>query len=62
MVSESGQVFTWGCNKEEQLDYGTSNSLFVECLVEPRSALQLLEIADSLDADDLGKHCEVFFP
>ncbi|KAM7524345.1 hypothetical protein LguiA_014247 [Lonicera macranthoides] len=29
-----------------------------ECLVEPRSALQLLEIADSLDADDLRKHCE----
>jgi hypothetical protein len=29
-----------------------------ECLVEPRSALQLLEIADSLGADDLRKHCE----
>lgn len=27
-------------------------------LVEPRSALQLLEIADSLEAHDLRKHCE----
>ena len=31
-----------------------------ECLVEPRNAIQLLEIADSLGADDLRKHCEVF--
>lgn len=29
-----------------------------ECLVEPRNALQLLEIADSLGADDLRRHCE----
>ncbi|XVF30771.1 hypothetical protein REPUB_Repub16aG0087400 [Reevesia pubescens] len=29
-----------------------------ECLVEPRNAIQLLEIADSLGADDLSKHCE----
>ncbi|KAL5835020.1 hypothetical protein ACOSQ4_014517 [Xanthoceras sorbifolium] len=29
-----------------------------ECMVEPRNALQLLEIADSLGADDLRKHCE----
>lgn len=26
MVSESGEVFTWGCNREGQLGYGTSNS------------------------------------
>lgn len=32
-----------------------------ECLVEPRNALQLLEIADSLEADNLKKHCEVWF-
>lgn len=32
-----------------------------EHLVEPRNALQLLEIADSLGADDLKKHCEVCF-
>lgn len=25
-VSEAGEVFTWGCNKEGQLGYGTSNS------------------------------------
>lgn len=30
-----------------------------ESIVEPRNALQLLEIADSLGADDLKKHCEV---
>lgn len=30
-----------------------------EFLVEPRNALQLLEIADSLEADELRKHCEV---
>lgn len=27
-----------------------------ECLVEPRNAMQLLEIADSLEADELRKH------
>lgn len=30
-----------------------------ESLVEPRNATQLLEIADSLEADNLRKHCEV---
>lgn len=30
-----------------------------QCLIEPRNALQLLEIADSLGADDLRRHCEV---
>lgn len=25
-VADSGEVFTWGCNKEGQLGYGTSNS------------------------------------
>ena len=30
-----------------------------EFLVEPRNALQFLEIADSLEADELRKHCEV---
>ncbi|KAK9290069.1 hypothetical protein L1049_008233 [Liquidambar formosana] len=38
VISESGEVFTWGCNKEGQLGYGTSNSAsnytprVVECL------------------------------
>lgn len=26
VVSDSGEVFTWGCNKEGQLGYGTSKS------------------------------------
>lgn len=26
VVSASGEVFTWGCNREGQLGYGTSNS------------------------------------
>lgn len=26
VVSELGEIFTWGCNKEGQLGYGTSNS------------------------------------
>ncbi|XP_030936054.1 ultraviolet-B receptor UVR8-like [Quercus lobata] len=30
-----------------------------ECLVEPQNAIQLLEIADSLEANDLRKHCEI---
>ncbi|EOA29778.1 hypothetical protein CARUB_v10012869mg [Capsella rubella] len=29
-----------------------------ECIVEPRNAIQLLEIADSLGAEDLKKYCE----
>ena len=32
-----------------------------EHLVEPRNAIQVLEIADSLGADDLKRHCEVCF-
>ena len=32
-----------------------------ENLVEPRNAIQLLEIADTLGAHDLRKYCEVFF-
>ncbi|XP_022862232.1 uncharacterized protein LOC111382473 [Olea europaea var. sylvestris] len=31
-----------------------------EHLVEPQNPIQLLEIADSLGADDLRKHCEVY--
>lgn len=26
VVSATGEVFTWGCNREGQLGYGTSNS------------------------------------
>lgn len=31
-----------------------------EFLVEPKNAIQLLEIADSLEAEDLRKHCELY--
>ncbi|GJN24614.1 hypothetical protein PR202_gb12367 [Eleusine coracana subsp. coracana] len=30
----------------------------IECLMEPKNAIQLLEIADSLEAKELKKHCE----
>lgn len=26
VVSGAGEIYTWGCNKEGQLGYGTSNS------------------------------------
>ena len=32
-----------------------------ESLVEPRNVIQMLEIADSLGAESLRKHCEVCF-
>nr|CAB3452005.1 unnamed protein product [Digitaria exilis] len=133
-VADTGEVFTWGCNKEGQLGYGTSNSasnciprmveylkgkvfrgvsaakyhtivlgvdgevftwghrlvtprrvviarclkkgsngemsktipslkslcekVAVEYLLEPKNAIQLLEVADSLEAKELKKHCE----
>lgn len=31
----------------------------IEFLLEPKSSIQLMEIADSLDAPELRKHCEV---
>lgn len=39
---------------------GLCEKVVAECLVEPRNALQLLEIADSLGADNLKKYCEVY--
>ena len=35
-IVEFGEVYTWGCNKEGQLGYGTSNfaSNYVPCAVE----------------------------
>lgn len=35
-VAEFGEVYTWGCNREGQLGYGTSNSAsnYVPCAVE----------------------------
>lgn len=33
----------------------------IECLMEPKNAIQLLEVADSLEAKELKKHCEVCY-
>lgn len=46
-------------NKEIPSLKSLCEKVAAEHLVEPRSALQLLEIADSLEAHDLKKHCEV---
>uniref|UniRef100_A0A803MWB3 RCC1-like domain-containing protein n=1 Tax=Chenopodium quinoa TaxID=63459 RepID=A0A803MWB3_CHEQI len=37
---------------------GLCEKVAAQCLVEPRNALQMLEIADTLDAGDLRKYCE----
>lgn len=37
---------------------GLCEKVAAQCLVEPRNALQMLEIADTLGADDLRKYCE----
>ncbi|KAJ0704627.1 putative regulator of chromosome condensation 1/beta-lactamase-inhibitor protein II [Helianthus annuus] len=47
-----------GENKEIPTLKSLCEKVAAEHLVEPRSALQLLEIADSLEAHDLRKHCE----
>ncbi|KAL8193297.1 hypothetical protein R6Q57_026878 [Mikania cordata] len=45
-------------NKEVPTLKSLCEKVAAEHLVEPRSALQLLEIADSLEAHDLRRHCE----
>ncbi|KAI3793689.1 hypothetical protein L1987_36309 [Smallanthus sonchifolius] len=45
-------------NKEVPTLKSLCEKVAAEHMVEPRSALQLLEIADSLEAHDLRKHCE----
>lgn len=47
-----------GENKQIPTLKSLCEKVAAEHLVEPRSALQLLEIADSLEAHDLRKHCE----
>lgn len=49
-----------GCRQVPSLK-SLCEKVAAECMVEPRNSLQLLEIADSLGAEDLRKHCEVFF-
>ncbi|KAL4355352.1 hypothetical protein GQ457_06G017050 [Hibiscus cannabinus] len=60
--SESSSITYVHTNDSEQKPVPSLKSLCenvaAECLVEPRNAIQLLEIADSLGADDLKKHCE----
>ncbi|KAG8478870.1 hypothetical protein CXB51_028722 [Gossypium anomalum] len=59
---ESSNITSAHKNDSEQKPIPSLKSLCekvaAECLVEPRNAIQLLEIADSLGADDLKKHCE----
>ncbi|TYG46696.1 hypothetical protein ES288_D11G277000v1 [Gossypium darwinii] len=59
---ESSSITSAHKNDSEQKPIPSLKSLCekvaAECLVEPRNAIQLLEIADSLGADDLKKHCE----
>ncbi|TYJ11165.1 hypothetical protein E1A91_A11G256400v1 [Gossypium mustelinum] len=59
---ESSSITSAHKNDSEQKPIPSLKSLCekvaAECLVKPRNAIQLLEIADSLGADDLKKHCE----
>uniref|UniRef100_A0A7N0RI69 RCC1-like domain-containing protein n=1 Tax=Kalanchoe fedtschenkoi TaxID=63787 RepID=A0A7N0RI69_KALFE len=45
-------------NKEAPSLKSLCEKVAAECIVEPRNAIQILEIADSLGADDLKKYCE----
>lgn len=51
VVSECGEVFTWGCNKEGQLGYGTSNSgsNYTPRLVEYLKGKLILTVAVAKD-------------
>ena len=46
-VAEFGEVYTWGCNREGQLGYGTSNSAsyYVPCVVESLKGQCLVEVS-----------------
>lgn len=46
-------------NKEVPSLKNICQKVAAEFLVEPKNAIQLLEIADSLEADDLRKYCVV---
>lgn len=47
VISDSGEVFTWGCNKEGQLGYGTSNSAsnYTPRVVESLKGKNLIKVA-----------------
>lgn len=59
--NETDDVASRGDNESKQIPSlkNLCEKVAAEHLVEPRNALQLLEIADSLEAHDLRKHCEV---
>lgn len=62
-VSDSGDVFTWGCNREGQLGYGTSNSAsnYTPRLVEYLKGKVLLTVsAAKYHTVVLGTDGEVF--
>ena len=46
-VAEFGEVYTWGCNREGQIGYGTSNSAsnYVPCAVESLKVQCLVAIS-----------------
>lgn len=47
------------CSKAAPSLKSLCEKLASELLVEPKNVIQLMEIADSLEADELRKHCEV---
>lgn len=61
---ESSEVLSTG-QKEDMISHNVPSlktlceKAAMEHMVDPRNAIQLLEIADSLGADYLKKHCEV---
>ncbi|KAK1409850.1 hypothetical protein QVD17_36379 [Tagetes erecta] len=59
-VDDMASILQKGSNENKEIPTLKSlcEKVAAEHLVEPRSALQLLEIADSLEAHDLKKHCE----
>eukprot|EP00252_Welwitschia_mirabilis_P019140 TRINITY_DN4353_c0_g1_i1.p1 TRINITY_DN4353_c0_g1~~TRINITY_DN4353_c0_g1_i1.p1 ORF type:complete len:1124 (+),score=296.88 TRINITY_DN4353_c0_g1_i1:577-3948(+) len=62
-VTDSGDVFTWGCNKEGQLGYGTCNSAsnYVPRIVESLKGKSLVEVSTAKHHTvALGTDGEVF--
>ncbi|KAK6139748.1 hypothetical protein DH2020_026508 [Rehmannia glutinosa] len=63
VVSEAGEIYTWGCNKEGQLGYGTSNSAsnYTPRVVEYLKGKSFVEVsAAKYHTIVLGSDGEVF--
>jgi inhibitor of Bruton tyrosine kinase len=56
-VSGSGGTMSKGIPSLKSL----CEKVAIEYLLEPKNAVQLLEIADSMEAKELKKHCEVCY-